>query len=274
MWIATSEKKYKILKELGKGHSGSVLLGEDPQGHKVAIKCLSRQYNDASLKRFRREFVILRSLIHPHIAQPFDFGYDGELKRYFFVAEYVRGVTLSEAIRKAGEKEALRLFAQSLQALDYLHRHGVYHCDLKPANILVTSEGEVKLIDFDVASRGTLAIGGTPPFLSPELVADLRSPPNPRTDLYSLGVTFYLCLTGHKPYPAKNLAELRRMLSSVIPRLPTQLKADLSPYWDGLLMGMLQKNPSQRFSTASAVLQNVLLLMGEKKNFLSVGDVD
>jgi tetratricopeptide (TPR) repeat protein len=106
------------------------------------------------------------------------------------------------------------------------------------------------------------------------LVSDLKTPPNPRTDIYSLGVTFYQCLTGHKPYPAKTIAELKRMHASWVPKFPTELNPKLAAYWDGLLMGMLQKNPSHRFSTASAVLQQVLLLLGAKKDFLSVEDVE
>lgn len=274
MWIEHSEQKYKVLKELGRGHSGSVLLASDPQGQKVAIKCLSRQYNDAALKRFQREFVILRSLVHPNIAQPFDFGYDANLKRYFFVAEYVEGVTLNLAVDRNAGGNALDLLGQALKALDYLHRQGVYHCDLKPANVLVTSEGVLKLIDFDVASRGNVAIGGTPPFLPPELVGDIKTAPNPRTDIYSLGVTFYQCLTGSKPYPAKNIAELKRMFGTWIPKFPADLNGTLPAFWDGLIMGMLQKNPSHRFATASAVLQQVLLLTGAKKDLLSVEDIE
>ncbi len=274
MFIEHSDKKYKVLKELGKGHSGTVYLGEDNQGRQVAIKCLAGRYNDATLKRFKREFVILRSLVHPNIAQPIDFGFDPRLKRYFFVAEYVRGVSLLDALADVKGKKALELFAQSLEALDYIHRNGVFHCDLKPANILVTDKGVLKLIDFDVASRGNKAIGGTPPYLPPELVSDLQILPNPRTDLFSLGVTFYQCLTRQKPFPARNLEELRELHATLTPKFPSEMNAKLSPNWDGLVMGMMQKNPSRRYSTASAVLQQVHLLLGSKKDTLSAEDIE
>lgn len=273
MIIESSGKKYQVKRELGRGHSGTVYLALDPRDREVAIKCLASQCSEAVLTRFRQEFAILRSLKHPHIAQPEDFGYDEGLQRHFFVAEYVPGVSLDVALHTASEEEAARLFAQALRALDYMHRQGIFHCDLKPGNILVTSEGQLKIIDFDVAVRGTPAIGGTPSYCAPELLAGDEARPDAKSDLFSLGATFYHCLTRIKPYPARSFSELIAAHANQGPKLPSQINPRLGTLWDGLLMGLLQTQASQRYSTASAVLQQLYPLLGEKKFVFSEADI-
>ena len=274
MIIEHSDKKYTILRELGKGHSGVVYLATDSQGKEVAVKCLARELNERTLQRFRHEFLTLRSLIHPHISQPVDFGLDEGKKQFFFVTEYIPGLNLDWALERADEKTALGYFAQALKALDYLHRQGVFHCDLKPQNILVTRDGKVKLIDFDLATRGGSVLGGTPSYFAPELLANLNSAAGASSDLFSLGATFYHGLTGESPYPGKTLPEIRESHYSHVPPLPSQLNRNLKPVWDGLLMGLLAVNPSRRYRTASSALQQVLPLLGEKTNLLSAEEIE
>ncbi len=274
MEIQHSDKKYQVLRELGKGHSGTVYLARDAQEDQVAIKALQNEPGEATLLRLRREFLILRSLNHPNIAQPIDFGYDPTLHRYFFVAEYVEGSTLEIALQLATQEQALGYFAQTLKALDYMHRQGIYHCDLKPKNIMVTPEGIVKVIDFDVASRGFDAIGGTPSYSPPEILTNPSTQPSPKTDLYSLGATFYHCLTLKKPFPGKDIQEILLAQVSSAPSLPSEMNPQLGTLWDGLLMTMLQFYPSNRFATASAALQNILPLLGEKKLSFSKEDLE
>lgn len=273
MIIESSDKKYRVLRELGRGHSGTVYLALDPQDREVAIKCLASQCSESVLTRFRQEFSILRSLKHPHIAQPEDFGYDEGLKRHFFVAEYVQGASLDVVLHTASEDDAARLFAQALRALDYMHRQGVFHCDLKPGNILVNAKGELKIIDFDVAVRGTPAIGGTPSYCAPELLTGDEARPDAKSDLFSLGATFYHCLTRQKPYQARSFSELIVAHGTQRPKLPSQINPRLGTLWDGLLMGLLQTQASQRYSTASAVLQQLYPLLGEKKLAFSEADI-
>ncbi|MFO1463317.1 MAG: serine/threonine-protein kinase [bacterium] len=273
MKIEHGDKKYRVLRELGRGHSGTVYLALDPRNREVAIKCLASQTNEAMLQRFRREFAILRSLQHPNIAQPVDFGYDEELQRHFFVAEYVAGTSLDVALHTAAEEEAARLLAQALRALDYMHRQGVFHCDLKPGNILVTLQGQLKIIDFDVAVRGTEAIGGTPSYCAPELLTGEAARPDAKSDLFSLGATFYHCLTREKPFQARNFSELVVAHAHQRPKLPSQINPHLGTLWDGLLMGLLQIQPSQRYATASAALQQLYPLLCEKKIAFSPEDI-
>lgn len=273
-FVEHSDKRYRVVRELGRGHSGTVYLAEDPQGTEVAIKCLSSQSNETTLQRLRQEFLILRSLQHPNIAQPTDFGFDKNLGRYFFVAEYVRGASLDAACSESEAIDgAIRLFAQGLRALDYMHRRGVYHCDLKPKNILVTPEGELKIIDFDVAVRGTPSIGGTPAYCAPELLFGERPLPDARSDLFSFGATFYYCLTRRKPFLANSLPELAVAHGSQRPPLPSELNPRLGTAWDGLLIGMLQSDPSQRYATAASALQQLHPLLGEKKTIISEEDI-
>src|SRR5262249_49373182 len=122
--IEHGDKKYTLIRELGKGHSGHVFLAHDSAGEEVAVKRLSGVVHKGSLKRFQHEFMILRSLTHPNIAQPIDFGFDRRRNEFFFVTEYVHGQSLDRALLNADEKTALDFFAQSLKALDYMHRQG------------------------------------------------------------------------------------------------------------------------------------------------------
>ncbi len=273
MEIEHSDKKYRVMRELGRGHSGTVYLALDSRGKEVAIKCLASQTNEAMLQRFRQEFAILRSLQHPHIAQPVDFGFDEALRRHFFVAEYLAGTSLDVALHTATEDQAAEWLAQALRALDYMHRQGVFHCDLKPGNILVTHQGVLKIIDFDVAVRGTQAIGGTPSYCAPELLAGEGAHPDAKTDLFSIGATFYHCLTREKPFQAQSFAEMVAAHSSQIPKLPSQINPRLGTLWDALLMGLLQVNPSRRYATASAALQQLYPLLGGKKFPFSEEDI-
>jgi Serine/threonine protein kinase len=272
--IADIDKKYSVLRELGRGSNGTVYLATDPQGTKFAIKCLASQCNVISLKRLKNEFTLLRTLKHPHIAQPLDFGFDENLKRHFLVAEYVEGECLDAAVEKLTEDQALHLLDQALRALDYMHRQGVFHCDLKPGNILVTPSGILKILDFDVAVRGSVAIGGTPSYCAPELMMDENAPPTPRSDLFSLGVTFYHALTRSRPYAAKSLKELIVAYADGSPPLPSKLRPGLSGVWDGVLLGMLQPQPSQRYATASGVLQQLHPHLGHRKFSFSAEDID
>jgi len=195
------------------------------------------------------------------------------MKRYFFVAEFVKGKTLSQALEKASQDLALNIFSQCLEALHYMHHQGVFHCDLKPANILVTQGGTVKVIDFDVATRGTQVIGGTPPYFPPEILANPQIRPNARSDLYSMGVTLYHCLTSQRPFLSRSIRELKADHQNFHIPLPSEVKPELGTVWDGLLMGMMQKNPYQRYATASAILQQVHLLLGHKKVIFSEEDI-
>ncbi len=205
---------YVAVRQIGRGGMGSVLLAERADGQfdqRVAIKLIKRGMDTAQvLDRFRVERQILASLDHPHIARLMDGGTtDGGLP--YFVMEYIEGRTID---RYADEhqlpvRQRLELFLQVCDAVSYAHQHLIVHRDIKPQNILVTSDGVPKLLDFGIAKvlqdagdQGTLTMSEhrllTPDYASPEQVAG--QPTTTRTDVYSLGVVLYELLTGRSPY--------------------------------------------------------------------------
>lgn len=268
------DRKYRILKELGRGAYGIIHLAEDELHNQVAIKCLDRSRIDAkALTRLQHEFSVLRSLTHANIAQPIDFGFDESTEQFFIVTEYICGATLDKVLLAASEQQALDLLHQALQALNYLHRQNIFHCDIKPANILVTSDGTLKVIDFDMATRGHNISGGTLYYAAPEIVASVQTTANAKIDLYALGATFYEGLTGRLAFPAKDLNELRQMHRNHSITPPSEIKPQLGTIWDNLLASLMHMNPSYRFSSASAVLQLLYPLLEKTPAPLSVSDI-
>lgn len=217
---------YRLVEEVGRGGMGTVyraVRDDDEFQMVVAIKIVSRGMDtDMVLRRFRTERQILASLDHPNIARILDGGSTATGLPYF-VMEYVDGLTLNQFCdrRRLNIADRLRLFLKVCDAVAYAHRNHVIHRDLKPGNILVTSGGVPKLLDFGIAKivKGTDdnptvtgAAMATPAYASPEQVRG--GPIGPATDIYSLGVLLYELLTGHRPYrlPLHNSEELARVI--------------------------------------------------------------
>jgi len=218
---------FEILREVGRGGMGTVFLARRADGlfeQQVAIKVVSPEAgSEEVLRRFHQERAILASLDHPNIARLYDGGTTEEGWPYF-VMEYVEGRPIDQYCdeQKLNTSGRLRLFQTACAAVHYAHRHGVVHRDLKPSNILVTREGEVKLLDFGIAkvlqapegARTVLAtqtgmLMMTPEYASPEQL--LAQDTAPTTDVYSLGVILYELLTGRRPYALKS-----RMIQEII----------------------------------------------------------
>ncbi|MBL8175264.1 MAG: serine/threonine protein kinase [Bryobacterales bacterium] len=218
---------FDILREIGRGGMGTVFLARRADGlflQHVAIKVLSPEAgSEETLRRFQQERSILASLDHPNIARLYDGGTTEEGWPYF-VMEFVEGLPIDKYCeeQKLNTSARLRLFQTVCAAAHYAHRHGVVHRDLKPGNILVTRDGEVKLLDFGIAkllqapegARTVLAtqtgmLMMTPEYAGPEQL--LGQETAPATDVYSLGVILYELLTGRRPYALKS-----RMLHEII----------------------------------------------------------
>ena len=212
---------YKIIGEIGRGGMGVVYLAErdDEQFTKrVAIKLIKRGMDtDAVLRRFRNERQILAQLEHPNIARLLDGGTTEDDLPYF-VMEYVEGATLTRYCddRLLSTDDRLKLFRQICAAIQYAHQNLVIHRDIKPVNILVTSEGLPKLLDFGIAKllhpdtaqpqteiTATALRVMTPEYASPEQIRGETI--STATDVYSLGVLLYELLTGHRPYQLKGV---------------------------------------------------------------------
>ena len=209
--------RYRIEGRLGVGGMSTVQLAFDERLERyVAIKLLAEHLADdpTFVSRFRREALAAARLVHPNIVQVFDFGFDE--RQHFIVMEHVPGNSCAELLRDHGRMEvdqAVDVITQACRGLDYAHRNGVVHRDVKPGNLLVSDSDVVKLADFGIAratdQSSITQVGsvlGTAAYLAPEQARGEEA--GPRADLYSLGVVSYQLLTGRLPYEANSLSEL------------------------------------------------------------------
>jgi serine/threonine protein kinase len=234
--------RYRVQGRLGVGGMSTVLLAMDERLERhVAVKLLAEHLADdpTFVSRFRREALAAARLVHPNIVQVFDSGFDESAHQHFIVMEYVPGQSCAEILRDRGHldvEQAVDIVAQACRGLDYAHRNGVVHRDVKPGNLLVSESGVVKLADFGIArATGQSSITqvgsvlGTAAYLSPEQARGEEA--GPQADLYSLGVVTYQLLSGRLPYEANSLSELALKqqrespipLQRINPHVPTTL---------------------------------------------------
>jgi eukaryotic-like serine/threonine-protein kinase len=211
--------RYRIEGRLGVGGMSTVHLAFDSRLERyVAVKLLAEHLADdpTFVSRFRREALAAARLVHPNIVQVFDFGFDSGSHQHFIVMEHVAGNSCAELLRDHGHlgvEQTVGIIIQACRGLDYAHRNGVVHRDVKPGNLLVSDQDVVKLADFGIAratdQSSITQVGsvlGTAAYLSPEQARGDEA--GPRADIYSLGVVTYQLLTGRLPYEASSLSEL------------------------------------------------------------------
>ncbi len=275
-WI---DQKYEAVRLLGKGGGGQAFLAKKG-GQTVAMKLLDLGWAkepERAIQKFKKEFLTLKKLNHPHIGRLYDFGYDSKIQQYYFVGEWIKGDDIRKTCGSLSVEEIEKLFVQALQALHYLHtysRAGLRHNDIKAANILVnkTDKGhQLKLIDFGLASLAPLEVkGGTASYMSPEQIAltfpdmahgEIYPKPDHRTDLYSLGVLWYLCLTGKNPFLVErdSTATLKKHFDA-LPPPPSHYQKEISSYLDKIILRLLQKYPKDRYDSASEVICDLAFL--------------
>jgi eukaryotic-like serine/threonine-protein kinase len=279
---------YRVARELGRGGMGAVYLAEradESYRKRVAIKLIKRGMDtDAVLRHFRNEKQILASFDHPNIARLFDAG-TTETGLPYFIMEYVEGVSIDNYCDVHGLSipERLKLFCEVCVAVTYAHRQAVIHRDIKASNILVTTEGAPKLLDFGIAkilqrddgTEGTATMTMlrpmTPEYASPEQVRGERV--TPASDVYSLGVVLYHLLTGQQPYRLKTRTpeEISRAITEQEPtrpstaiarrdgsaksqvRNPKLLRGDL----DNIVMMALRKEPERRYQSVEQLSEDL-----------------
>ena len=250
--------KYRIVGQLGRGGAGIVYKAMDETLNRdVAVKTLNPDLaNTEVMSRFRAEATILARLNHPQIATIYElFRSEADL---LMVMEFVRGETLdklSERLGPIAPDRAAYLIDLILTALEHAHRAGIVHRDVKPANVMVTGEGSVKIMDFGIArvlgaeqKTVDFRLMGTPAYMSPEQV--MGEEVDGRSDLYSVGVLFYRLLTGALPFTADTaLGMLQRQIRDT--PTPVQVHRPSLPQWcDQIVQRALAKAPSDRFQSA------------------------
>src|SRR6201987_4063456 len=254
--------KYEIRREIGRGAMGVVYEGYDPAIKRVvALKTirsdqLAGDQPEAVIARFRREAVAAGRLNHPNIVAIYDLGEDNG--NWLIEMEYVQGRELKECFQKKERFKTpyiVRIMSQILSALDYSHRQGVIHRDVKPANIFLLPDGSVKVADFGIAhiesSNLTQAgtVMGTPHYMSPEQIMGL--PVDGRSDLFSAGVILYQFLTGERPFAGSTATTMQKVLKED-PLPPSTLNVQLPAAPDAVMRKALAKRADERYASAQA----------------------
>jgi serine/threonine-protein kinase len=254
--------RYELEGRLGAGGMSTVFLARDRVLERpVAVKLLAEHLSDddAFVARFRREALAAARLQHPNIVQVFDSGEDGPSGRHFIVMEYVDGPSCADLLREQhqlGIEDTVDIVRGACHGLDYAHRAGVIHRDVKPGNLLVSKEtGALKLADFGIAKAAEQtritqvgAVLGTAAYLSPEQATgeEAEAP----SDIYSLGVCAYQFLAGRLPYEYSSLTELalKQQNESVVPI--TDFRPEVPQALDMAIRRCLERDPSLRYATA------------------------
>lgn len=259
--IGKTVGNYKITEEIGSGGMSKVYKAIHLTLNRVvAVKMIHPNLvcDLRVIKRFYKEAKTQARLSHPNIVSIYDFlETEGN---YFIIMEYVHGESLGKIVSEQGPFEpyiALSIFRQMLTGIRYAHSKGVIHRDIKPSNFILTPSG-VKITDFGIAQitgdTGLTAAGatlGTPKYMSPEQILGERT--DHRTDIYSLGVTFYEILTGRVPFNSDSDSEyeIKRGHVQLQPPLPTQIRPDIPRELDNIVLKALSKKPEDRFQSVN-----------------------
>ncbi len=258
--------RYEIGELLGYGGMAEVHKGKDVRlGRDVAVKVLRADLaRDPSFQnRFRREAQAAAGLNHPSIVAVYDTGEDDGPAGHtpYIVMEFVEGRTLREVLKVEGQlpaRQAMEITAEVCAALDFSHRSGIVHRDIKPGNVMITNAGAVKVMDFGIARAladdaatvtATAAVIGTAQYLSPEQARGESV--DARSDVYSTGCLLYELLTGHPPFTGDSPVAVAYQHVRENPQVPSSVNHVVPPALDSIVMKALAKNPLNRYQTAA-----------------------
>ncbi|MCA1837951.1 MAG: protein kinase [Actinobacteria bacterium] len=259
--------RYRVQSTLGTGGMAVVYKAQDSiLGRCVALKTLHSRYaEEISFRaRFKQEARVMASLDHENIVKVYDIAQDGEVP--FIVAECVDGQDVGDVLKgtaegRLGERFMRGVVGQLLEALDYAHRRGVIHRDIKPSNIIITREGTVKVADFGIARLVEEEEAGEPGeiigsarYMSPEQLRGEET--TSRSDLYSVGILLYHCLTGRPPFCGDAKSVARQQIHKD-PTPPHRLNNEISPDLETVIMKALVKNPKDRYPSALVMLEEL-----------------
>ncbi len=266
--------RYEVIQELGKGAMGVVYQAHDPHiDRSVALKVLrqDRVASEAYVQRFLKEAKAIGRLSHSNIVTVYDVGQDHGT--VYIAMEFVEGEPLNKVIegKALTRGEVIQLGIQVAETLDYAHKRGIVHRDVKPSNILVQQNGQIKITDFGIAhiedpsaSVQTQAgeILGTPAYMSPEQI--LSRPVDGRSDLFSLGIILYELSAGARPFGGDNLASIFNAITKEEPLHPTKVNPVISENLSRVIMKTLRKEPGERFETGMALAEALKTTLQEK----------
>jgi len=281
---------YKMLEKLGSGAMATVFLAKQISlDRKVAIKVLPKKFSDNQefVERFYKEGRAAAQLNHPNIVQAYDVGKAGE--HHYFVMEYVDGVTVYDRLMKDKifkETNAIEVIRQVALALQHAHEKGFIHRDIKPKNVMITTDGVVKLADLglaravsdkDAAAAEAGRAYGTPYYISPEQIrGEVKI--GPPADIYGLGATFYHMVTGRVPFEGKNPSEVMRRHLKTELEPPDHINTKLSAGTAQVIEMMMAKDQAERYQNVNDLLEDLeLIAKGEAPHFahrtLGVDDI-
>lgn len=258
--------RYEITELIGVGGMADVYKAQDVMENRpVAVKILKPEFSgdEEFLRRFRNESKAIAVLSHPNIVKIYDVGFTDEIQ--FIVMEYIDGITLKEFIEQQGVlkwKDALHFITQILRALQHAHDKGIVHRDIKPQNIMLFTDGSIKVMDFGIARFSRIdgktlsdkAIGSVH-YISPEQAQGEMT--DERSDIYSVGVMLYEMLTGRKPFDgdtAVNVA-LKHMQETAVP--PREIMPAIPEALEEIVIHAMEKQPAQRYQSAAEMIRDI-----------------
>ena len=263
--------RYQILETLGTGAHSRVVRGFDPLiDRPVAIKLLSPELARGDARsRFLREARVVGKLSHPFVITLHDMGIEESTSTPYLVMEMVEGQSLEKTLTTGSVPfpTACAWASQVAVGLNVAHRHNIIHGDIKPANILITTESRTKLTDFGMARLAShetsdTSLLGTPAYWCPEQI--MGRPQDAKSDIFSLGVVLYEMLTGISPFAAESLQKVCNHVLSSTPLPASRVNASIPAGLDEVLAACLAKDPKQRFATAEALAESLYPLARRK----------
>lgn len=262
-------ERYEVIEKLGSGGMGSVYKVHDRKiDETVALKLIKPEvaFNITTVERFSNEIKLARKITHRNVCRTYDLGEDGKI--LFITMEYISGQDLKKMIRMTRQLSigtTVAIARQICEGLGEAHRQGIIHRDLKPQNIMIDSEGEVKIMDFGIARsmhvKGVTATGvqvGTPEYMAPEQ-AEAKGI-DQRTDIYTLGVILYEMATGEVPFTGDTPISIALKHREEIPKDPAEINSQVPESLSHIILKCLQKNKENRYQNTSELLKDLTRL--------------
>ena len=261
----TLNNRYQLIERVGIGGMAEVYRAHDTVLDRVvAVKVMLPQYaaDQTFQARFRQEAASAAKLQSPYIVSIYDWGLDAESDTYYIVMEFLKGTDLKTAIKERGainQRKAAEIGSQVAQALQVAHEGGIIHRDIKPQNIMIQPDGNIKVMDFGIARAGdaglsqTATVLGTAHYISPEQAQgkDLTG----LSDVYSLGVVLYEATTGRLPFEGTDSVSVAVKQVNELPPAPRSINPDIDPVLEAIIMKAIEKDPAQRFANAQEMRQ-------------------